>query len=51
MAVPHIIMAGIVGKFHSSWASHPGVGWFGVALICMLSSFSSVGTDPTDMDD
>lgn len=34
MAVPHIIMAGIVGKYYSSWETHPGIGWFGVALIC-----------------
>ncbi|KAI1128032.1 general substrate transporter [Nemania abortiva] len=33
MAVPHIITAGIVGKFGSDWASHVAVGWFGVALI------------------
>lgn len=33
MATPHIIMAGIVGKFGDSWESNPGMGWFGVALI------------------
>jgi hypothetical protein len=33
MGIPHAIMAGIVGKYHSSWTSHTGVGWFGVALI------------------
>ncbi|EXJ72395.1 uncharacterized protein A1O5_04899 [Cladophialophora psammophila CBS 110553] len=33
MAVPHIIMAGVVGKFSHSWPTHQGVGWFGVALI------------------
>jgi MFS family permease len=35
MGIPHTVMAGIVGKFNSSWATHTGVGWFGVALICM----------------
>lgn len=34
MGVPHIIMAGIVAKYSKTWESHPGVGWFGVALIC-----------------
>ncbi|CAI7636566.1 unnamed protein product [Penicillium manginii] len=33
MAIPHIIMAGIMNKFSSSWATHPAVGWFGVALV------------------
>lgn len=36
MAIPHFIMAGIVGKFSSNWEAHKGVGWFGVALICEL---------------
>lgn len=36
MGIPHAIMAGIVGKFNATWSSHTGVGWFGVALICML---------------
>jgi hypothetical protein len=36
MATPHLIMAGIVGKYSGSWASHKGIGWFGVALICKL---------------
>lgn len=34
MGVPHLIMAGIVGKYDGKWASHQGMGWFGVALIC-----------------
>ncbi|KAJ5990228.1 hypothetical protein N7522_010435 [Penicillium canescens] len=33
MAIPHLIMAGIYGRFSDSWTSHKGVGWFGVALI------------------
>ncbi|KAF9884617.1 hypothetical protein FE257_001439 [Aspergillus nanangensis] len=33
MAVPHLIMAGLVGRFSSDWSSHTGVGWFCVALI------------------
>ncbi|KAF4836103.1 High-affinity glucose transporter [Colletotrichum siamense] len=33
MAVPHLIMAGVVGKFNSSWDQHPAMGWLGVALI------------------
>lgn len=33
MGIPHVIMAGIVGRFQTSWAENPGVGWFGVAII------------------
>ncbi|KAI1425884.1 general substrate transporter [Xylaria sp. FL1777] len=33
MAIPHIITAGLVGKFGNDWASHRAVGWFAVALI------------------
>ncbi|KAJ5633629.1 hypothetical protein N7528_001471 [Penicillium herquei] len=33
MAAPHLVMAGIYGKFSSNWQAHQGVGWFGVALI------------------
>ncbi|RMY68300.1 hypothetical protein D0863_07205 [Hortaea werneckii] len=33
MGIPHVIMAGIVGKFSGKWESNAGVGWFGVALI------------------
>ncbi|OQV05166.1 hypothetical protein CLAIMM_09950 [Cladophialophora immunda] len=33
MAAPHLVMAGVVGKFNGSWSTHQGVGWFGVALI------------------
>ena len=34
MGIPHMIMAGIVSKYNDKWESHPGIGWFGVALIC-----------------
>ncbi|KAJ9144539.1 MFS monosaccharide transporter [Pleurostoma richardsiae] len=33
MAVPHLIMAGVVGKFGGSWDTHKAMGWFGVALV------------------
>ncbi|KAL5596313.1 hypothetical protein FOVSG1_010002 [Fusarium oxysporum f. sp. vasinfectum] len=33
MAVPHLIMSGVVGKFDGKWEANPGMGWFGVALI------------------
>ncbi|KAI8680701.1 MFS domain-containing protein [Fusarium sp. Ph1] len=33
MAIPHLIMAGVVGKFNNKWDSNQGMGWFGVALI------------------
>lgn len=34
MGIPHIIMAGIVGKFSSNWEAHQAMGWLGVALVC-----------------
>lgn len=34
MGVPHIVMAGIVSKYNDKWETNPGIGWFGVALIC-----------------
>jgi hypothetical protein len=40
MGVPHIIMAGNVGKFNSSWEAHRAAGWVGVALICKLLTFT-----------
>lgn len=43
MGIPHLIMAGIVGRFSSSWTTHQGMGWFGVALICMYSPLRLFG--------
>ncbi|GAW26941.1 putative quinate transport protein [Rosellinia necatrix] len=45
MAVPHIITAGIVGKFGANWTQHVAVGWFGVALtyIYVLAYAASYG--------
>jgi hypothetical protein len=34
MAIPFIIMAVIVGLYSTSWNSHPGPAWLGVALVC-----------------
>jgi MFS family permease len=34
MGIPHMIMAGIVSKYNNKWVENPGMGWFGVALIC-----------------
>jgi MFS family permease len=34
MGIPHMIMAGIVSKYNDKWEANPGMGWFGVALIC-----------------
>lgn len=47
MAVPHLVMAGIYAKFSSSWATHQGVGWFGVALICKSTTGSDTLTFPS----
>ncbi|KAK2600063.1 hypothetical protein QQS21_005227 [Conoideocrella luteorostrata] len=45
MGIPHIIMAGIVSKYNNKWVDHPGMGWFGVALvyIYVLAYASSYG--------
>lgn len=34
MAVPHLIIAGLMNKFGDDWTANQGVGWFCVALIC-----------------
>jgi MFS family permease len=39
MGVPHIIMAGVVSKYNDKWETNPGIGWFGVALICKSYTF------------
>jgi MFS family permease len=44
MGVPHMLMAGIVGKFSSSWETHKGMGWFGVALICKCEAYDCCDT-------
>ncbi|PWY62068.1 sugar transporter [Aspergillus eucalypticola CBS 122712] len=38
MAIPHLVMAGLMNQFSSDWATHQAVGWFCVALICKLST-------------
>ncbi|RMJ05048.1 hypothetical protein CDV36_014278 [Fusarium kuroshium] len=45
MGIPHMIMAGVVNKYNNKWADHPGMGWFGVALIYIyvLAYASSYG--------
>ncbi|PNP61290.1 hypothetical protein FNYG_13976 [Fusarium nygamai] len=35
MAIPYLIISGVVGKFDSKWEANPGMGWFGVALISL----------------
>lgn len=41
MAIPHLIMAGVVNKFNDKWDTHQAMGWFGVALICKSLLFTS----------
>ncbi|RSL96727.1 hypothetical protein CDV31_013331 [Fusarium ambrosium] len=45
MGILHMIMAGVVNKYNNKWADHPGIGWFGVALIYIyvLAYASSYG--------
>ncbi|KAI0478189.1 general substrate transporter [Xylaria cf. heliscus] len=49
MAVPHIITAGIVGKYGGDWMRHTAVGWFGVALtyiyvVCYAATYGPLAT-------
>lgn len=48
MGIPHMIMAGIVGKYDGIWKQHQGMGWFGVALICKW--ISTLLGQMTDME-
>lgn len=41
MGIPHVIMAGLLGKYSDNWEDHKGVGWFGVALICKSRSLNT----------
>ena len=34
MAIPHLIMAGLMNRYSNDWPSHKAIGWFCVALIC-----------------
>lgn len=43
MAIPHLVIAGLMGKYSSDWAGHGVAGWICVALICrvlLLHTFS-----------
>lgn len=46
MAIPHIILAALVGTYSTSWQEHPGVAWFGVALIYIYVLAYSVSYGP-----
>lgn len=39
MAVPHLVIAGLMGKYGSDSASHEVAGWLCVALICRKPLF------------
>lgn len=36
MAIPHLVIAGLMGKYSSDWAAHEVAGWVCVALICIV---------------
>lgn len=36
MAIPHLIIAGLMKRVNNQWTSNEGLGWFCVALICMI---------------
>ena len=36
MGIPHLVIAGLMGKYSSDWAAHEVAGWVCVALICMF---------------
>lgn len=48
MGIPHMIMAGIVGKYNDKWEANPGMGWLGVALICMRFRGTCVFPSPAN---
>lgn len=38
MTVPHLVIAGLIGKFGEQLNSHRGIAWFCVALLCKTPS-------------
>ncbi|THY82761.1 hexose carrier protein [Aureobasidium pullulans] len=46
MGIPHAILAGLVAKYNSTWESHPGPAWFGVALVYFYVLMYSVSYGP-----
>ncbi|PYH34167.1 general substrate transporter [Aspergillus neoniger CBS 115656] len=46
MAIPHLVMAGLMNRFSSDWASHQAVGWFCVALIYLYVLSYSISYGP-----
>ncbi|RAK86349.1 sugar transporter [Aspergillus costaricaensis CBS 115574] len=46
MAIPHLVMAGLMNRFSSDWASYQAVGWFCVALIYLYVLSYSVSYGP-----
>ncbi|GKZ24127.1 hypothetical protein AbraIFM66951_008940 [Aspergillus brasiliensis] len=46
MAIPHLVMAGLMNRFSSNWAAHPAVGWFCVALIYLYVLSYSMSYGP-----
>ncbi|PYI02459.1 sugar transporter [Aspergillus sclerotiicarbonarius CBS 121057] len=46
MAIPHLVMAGLMNRYSSDWAAHQGVGWFCVALIYLYALSYSTSYGP-----
>ncbi|CAG9973773.1 unnamed protein product [Clonostachys byssicola] len=46
MAIPHLIMSGIVSKYDGNWTSNSNMGWFGVALIYIYVLFFAMSYGP-----
>ncbi|OJI82506.1 hypothetical protein ASPTUDRAFT_125022 [Aspergillus tubingensis CBS 134.48] len=46
MAIPHLVMAGLMNRFSSDWVTHQAVGWFCVALIYLYVLSYSVSYGP-----
>ncbi|OJJ59171.1 hypothetical protein ASPSYDRAFT_150895 [Aspergillus sydowii CBS 593.65] len=46
MAIPHLIMSGMMNRFSADWAAHRGVGWFCVALIYVYVLFYAASYGP-----
>ncbi|KAK6835213.1 hypothetical protein RU639_002326 [Aspergillus parasiticus] len=46
MAIPHLIMAGLMNRYSNDWPSHKAIGWFCVALIYAYALAYAVSYGP-----
>lgn len=46
MAIPHAILAGLVGTYNGKWQSNPAAAWVGVALVYIYVLVYAVSYGP-----